>query len=191
MAHGRRVLIAAVLLTAIGTAGCWRPAGSTPKQQRAAVLEMRDDTLRDLYALSPAAKKNIQGAVGYAVFSNYNLKILLIGTGQGYGVAVDNKTKKQTFMRMAQGGAGLGAGFKDFRVVFVFTQREAFDSFVNNGFQMGGQLGAAAKYEDRGGAGAVAIPIAPGVRAYQITESGLMAEAMLMGSKFWKDDDLN
>ena len=185
------MIFAAAALVALGTTACWRPAGSTPKQQRAAVLEMRDDTLKELYALSPAAKKNIQGAVGYAVFSNYNLKILLVGTGQGYGVAVENATKKQTFMRMAQGGAGVGLGYKDFRAIFVFTQREAFDSFVNSGFQMSGQLGAAAKFEDSGGGGSVGIPVAPGVQAYQLTQNGLMAEVMIMGTKFWKDDDLN
>lgn len=179
------------VLGACGVSACWRPAGSTPKEQRAAVIEMRNDTLSQLYALSASAKKNVQGAVGYAVFSNYNLKILVVGTGQGYGVAVDNASRKQTFMRMAQGGAGLGFGVKDIRVVFVFTQREAFDSFVNNGFQVSGQLGAAAKYEESGRAGAVAVPVAPGVQAYQLTESGLMAELMIMGTKYWKDDDLN
>lgn len=75
---------------------------------------------------------------GYAVFSNLGVKILLAGSGSGKGIAVNNKSKKETFMKMLQVQAGLGIGVKKFRVVFVFDNEKALDSFVNAGWQLGG-----------------------------------------------------
>lgn len=33
--------------------------------------------------------------------------------------------------------------------------------------------------------------VLPGVRIYQMTDNGLMAQAMIQGTKYWSDDDLN
>jgi len=60
-------------------------------------------------------------------------------------MAVDNKTKSETFMKMFEIQGGLGMGVKKFRVVFVFENEKVFDSFVNSGWQFGGQASAAAK----------------------------------------------
>ncbi len=37
---------------------------------------------------------------------------------------------KETYMKMFSAGVGIGAGVKDFRRVFIFSTKEAFDSFV-------------------------------------------------------------
>ena len=94
-------------------------------------------------------------------------------------------------MKMFSAGVGVGLGLKDFRGVFIFTTREAFDSFVEHGWQAGAQADAAAKAGEKGGAAAGAFDVAPGVKLYQITESGLALQATIQGTKYWKDDELN
>lgn len=47
----------------------------------------------------------------------------------GRGVAHNNKTGKNTYMKMVSGGVGFGLGVKDFRAIFVFETKEAFDFF--------------------------------------------------------------
>ena len=73
------------------------------------------------------------------------MKILALGSGKGEGLAMDNKTKKETFMKMFEIQAGLGFGVKKFRVVWVFETPETLDKFVNSGWELGGQTSVAAK----------------------------------------------
>jgi hypothetical protein len=55
-----------------------------------------------LYEVQPGAKAAIEKASGYAVFSSFGMKIFVPGTGTGKGVPVENKTKKETFMKMSE-----------------------------------------------------------------------------------------
>ena len=130
-------------------------------------------------------------AVGYAVFSNTGINVLLLSTANGWGVAHNNETGKDTYMKMWSGGVGVGIGVKDFRGVFVFTTKDAFDTFVESGWQAGAQADAAAKAGEKGGAADSAIDVGPGVELYQLTENGLALQATIQGTKYWKNDDLN
>jgi lipid-binding SYLF domain-containing protein len=76
------------------------------------------------------------------------VKILFAGSGNGMGVAVNNRTKHETFMKMIEVQAGLGMGVDKFRVVFLFDNKQAFDGLVNSGWEFGGQSTAAAKNGD-------------------------------------------
>jgi lipid-binding SYLF domain-containing protein len=156
-----------------------------------AIRKMAADTLQSLYKAEPKTKKTIHGAAGYAVFSNMGVKILIAGSGKGKGIAVNNKNKHETFMKMLQIQAGLGMGVKKFRVVFVFDNEKALDSFINSGWQLGGQSTAAAKTGDKGGSMAGAVSVSEGVWMYQLTDKGLAAEITATGTKYYKDDDLN
>ena len=68
------------------------------------------------------------------------MKILVAGSGNGKGIAMDNKTKRN----MIELQAALGMGVKKFSVVFVFDTHKAFNDFVNSGGQFGGQANASA-----------------------------------------------
>jgi lipid-binding SYLF domain-containing protein len=63
--------------------------------------------------------------------------LLLVSTARGSGIAVSSKTKQETFMKMISAGAGLGAGVKDYRVVFVFENNEALSRFLDSGWSDG------------------------------------------------------
>jgi lipid-binding SYLF domain-containing protein len=151
----------------------------------------RDETLEDLYKLKPEAKQVVDKAYGYGVFSNFGMKILVVGTGNGRGILHDNKSGKDTFMRMFQAGLGLGMGAKDFRAVFVFDDSKVMDEFLTSGWSFGSEANAAAKAEKDGAATSGAIAIAPGVRVYQLTQNGLMLDVMLNGTKYWVDKAVN
>ena len=161
------------------------------EKKKAEILQMEAKTLQDLYQREPNAKKNIQNAAGFAVFSNFGLKIFVAGGGKGNGVAVNNKTKKKTFMKMVELQAGLGLGIKKFKQVWVFQNASDLNEFVNSGWELSGQGTAAAQIKDEGGAFSGAISVKPGVWLYQITEDGLALELTGKGTKYYKDDDLN
>jgi lipid-binding SYLF domain-containing protein len=155
------------------------------------VRNVSQKILQQLYKADPAAKAAIENSAGYAVFNNMGVKILFAGSGKGKGIAVDNKSKKETFMKMLELQAGLGIGVKKFNVVFVFENDKVLNSFVNSGWEFGGQATAAAKTKDKGGAMAGAASVSDGVWMYQMTEKGLAAEITAKGTKYYKDNDLN
>jgi len=180
-----------LLLAVFLLAACGGPKGAGPDEKRQAVRDMAQETLMKLQKIEPQAKTDMDGSVGYAAFSNTGINLLLLSTGRGWGIAHDNETGKETYMKMFSAGVGVGVGVKDFRGVFIFTTREAFNSFVESGWQAGAQADAAAKAGEKGGAAAGAIDVAPGVKLYQITENGLALQATIQGTKYWKDEELN
>jgi lipid-binding SYLF domain-containing protein len=181
-------VVACALAGALAPAASW---AASKDEQRAEVRKVSKETLGRLYKVQPAAKQKVEKAAGYAVFSNFGMKILVAGGGKGEGVAVSNKTKKETFMKMAEMQAGLGFGVKKFRLVWVFDTAAAFDQFVNSGWEFGGQASAAAKTADQGSAMQGALSVAPGVWLYQLTDAGLALELTAKGTKYYRDDGLN
>jgi len=178
------------LVLAFILSGCATTGGSTPQEKRQSVLSMRSEVLSDLYKVRPQAKAEINAAPGYAVFSNANVNIIFASFGGGYGVVRDNKTGKNTFMKMGEAGIGLGLGLKDFRAVFIFHDRASLAKFISSGWEFGGHADAAAKANDKGAAvGGEAL--LDGITIYQITKSGLALQATIKGTKYWKDDELN
>jgi len=165
--------------------------GASKEEKQKEVQRMSRETLARLYKTQPSAQKAIEGAAGYAVFSNFGMKIFMAGGGTGSGMAVDNNSKKMTYMKMVEVQAGLGMGVKKFRVVFVFDTQKGLNDFVNSGWEFGGQTTAAAKAGDQGLALTGAVSVAPGVWMYQLTDTGLAAEITGKGTKYYKDSALN
>lgn len=180
-------------------AGC-SAQGDTASQQRASIQKMRSETLNKLYALQPEARSDIQHAKGYAVFANNSSKILLFGFGSGYGVVRNKATGKDTYMKMAQGGAGLGMGIKQQRTVLVFHDKAALETFIRQGYMVGADANAAAKYDDKGiapiaasasGVASDTASLPSKVNVYDLTEKGLAAQATINGYKYWPDAALD
>jgi lipid-binding SYLF domain-containing protein len=158
---------------------------------RAAIWNMAVETLNHLNKIHPQARAAIRKSAGYAVFDDFGSHIFFVSMARGKGVAVDNKTKKRTFMKMFSAGAGLVLGIKDYRVIFVFESKETLNTFIDSGWNASAQADAAAKTGEEGVAYSGAISVAPGVWVYQITEAGLALQATFQGTKYYKDDDLN
>jgi len=177
----------AVILLAGGLAS----AGDSPDKKREKTRKMADQTLQELYKAQPASKAAIEKSAGYAVFNNMGTNLLLLSTARGAGIAVNSKTKQQTFMKMISAGAGLGVGVKNYRVIFVFEGDKALAQFLDSGWSGSAQTDAAAKAGEKGGAFSGAVEVAPDVWVYQITKNGLALQLTLQGTKYYKDDDLN
>jgi lipid-binding SYLF domain-containing protein len=161
------------------------------EEQRASIQSTRADVLTQLYKVQPQAQKEIANSYGYAVFSNAGVTAFFLTAAYGYGVARINPAGPDTYMQMAAGGVGLGLGVKDFKAVFLFRDKAAYDNFVTQGVDFSGQADAAAKVGTKGGAVGGAADVLPGVRVYQLTHTGLALQATLQGTKYWKDADLN
>lgn len=94
-------------------------------------------------------------------------------------------------MKMAQIDLGLGLGVQDIRVIFAFHSARAYMNFVNSGWEFGGQADAVAKARDKGAAATGEISIDAETTMYTMSEAGLIAKVNLVGTKYWKDDNLN
>jgi hypothetical protein len=75
---------------------------------------------------------------------------------------------------------------KDFRAVFVFHDQATLQKFLDCGREFDAHADAAAKAGEKGGE-----VVADGVTVYPLTGSQLALQAMLKGTRYWKDAELN
>jgi lipid-binding SYLF domain-containing protein len=165
--------------------------GETPTEQRSVIQSEKQKTLDELYTAKPEAKDKVAKAAGYGYFSNLNVNLFVLSTENGYGVVHDNATGKDTYMKMAGAGVGLGMGAKDYRAIMVFTDPNVMKKFVTSGWSAGGSADAAAKTKEEGSSGQAGATATPGIEIYQFTKAGLALQATVQGAKFWPDDSLN
>lgn len=186
----------AVTLFAFGiVVGCGGKNSMSPSEKLEAqdsIRAMSQQTLGELFKNEPAAKSTIEKAAGYAVFSDFGFKVVFMGAAKGKGVAVDNATEQETFMKMVELQPGLGLGGQNFRVVLIFENKDAFSSFLSSGWEFGADAMASAKDDKGEGAGSVgAVILEEGVHIYQLNEEGAIVGVSITGAKYYKDDDLN
>ena len=189
-------LIVGLLLVTLIFSGFWtgkskREIREENRLERVNRIVASNQTMQLLYKYAPEARKMVLRSYGYATFSNVGVNLVLFSAEGGKGMAHNNRTGINTYMNMASGGLGLGLGVKDFRAVFLFENKRAYDTFVNSGWEANAQADAAAKYEESGGSLNAAITVAPGVRLYKLTQNGLALQATIQGTKYWKDTELN
>ena len=158
-------------------------------KQEAKAMKIKESakaSLNELFADNPKAKELYAKSYGWAAFSNLKLALGFSGGG-GNGVAVVKETGEKTFMKMGTAGVGLGLGVNKYDVIFLFQDSKTFNKFVEKGWQAdAGATAAAGK-----AAADVKTNFVNGLAIYQITEKGLMANADIAGTKYWKNDKLN
>ena len=181
----------AMVIGMVSLTGALAAGKASPDEQREKIRKMAASTLTDLYKLQPGSEAAIRKSAGYAVFNNMGTNVLLLSTARGAGLAVNTKTRQDTFMKMISAGAGIGMGVKEYRAIFVFETEQAFAKFLDSGWAGSGQADAAAKSGKSGGAYSGAGMVAPGVWVYQITKKGLALQVTLQGTKYSKDTELN
>ena len=161
-----------------------------PEEKRAEIDQTAGEVLSNLFHEEPQAEDFIEQSAGYAVFSSIGVNVMVLSTASGKGVVV-RKNGDRIYMKMFSAGVGIGMGIKDFRLIFVFDNDEVMDTFIEEGWTAGAQADAAATHDDEGDAATLAIDISPGVRLFQLTESGLALQATIQGTRYLKNDDLN
>jgi lipid-binding SYLF domain-containing protein len=189
-----RLLVAsAMVVIFLGLVACsTTPISKSDKeQQQDSVRDMAGKTLAQLYAKHPAARDAATKAAGYAAFSDFGFKVWTLGGARGKGVAVNNTTKQETFMEMLEFQPGMGFGASKFRAVFIFETAEAFNTFVNSGWEFGANAMADAKTKAEGGALAGAVTVSKGVKMFQLNDEGAIVGVSLTAAKYYKDKELN
>jgi len=183
-------VLLAMMLMALST-GAQAQSETALIQSRAEIREAAADALSTLYEYQPAARSAVEHAAGYAVFSTFGIKLFFAGGQQGKGVVVNNRTHRQTFMKMVGVQAGLGFGVAKTRLIFIFETSSALQNFINQGWEFGASGSLSAAAESQGGIFTGSVSVSPGIHVYQITDTGLAAQITATGTKFYKDDALN
>jgi lipid-binding SYLF domain-containing protein len=154
--------------------------------KRAKIDDMAQQALDELFTKSVKAETLFQKAYGWAVFDNLKVAIIFSGGG-GNGVAVDKDTGDRTYMKMGTAGIGLGLGGQTYKVVLLFQDKGTFVNFVENGWQADAGLTAAAGTEGVN----PSVGFVNGLAIFKMTDTGLMANADIAGTKYWKNKKLN
>ncbi|WP_153130576.1 hypothetical protein [Dechloromonas hortensis] len=163
------------------------------QKRRDGIRQMRDETLERLFKAHPKAREEIRKAVGYAVFDASQSNIILLVTGHGIGVAVDNGSKQETFMKMARLGTGPGIGYKSYKQVLIFKDKTLFNTFGTVGADVSASGDATLKLKDKGDNLVLdgTVSFNPLLSVYQMTDRGALLQANWGGVGYLPDGDLN
>jgi lipid-binding SYLF domain-containing protein len=153
--------------------------------RRQEILNMAKGTIEDLRG-EKAFETLFDDAYGYAVLDTTKGGFIVTGAG-GTGVAMRKNGSNPVYMHMGAGGAGLGAGLENYKLVLLFENEDTYKRFIDGAWTAGASAQAAA---GRDGAAAVA-KFENGVAVYHLTDKGLIAQADLTGVRFWPSDRLN
>lgn len=181
------LLTLAMMIAAMATTS----AKANIEDQRQEVREMSKATLTKLYEKYPNAQRVIKNCYGYATLSNANTNVILLSSSHGRGVAYNNETGEEVFMKMKEVGIGIGAGAREYDLIFVFDDVDAWNKFISGQTKFGGEASATATDGKSGGAIEGATLLSSGIWVYQMTTKGLSLEATLNGTKYYKDKKLN
>lgn len=163
------------------------------QKRRDSIRQMRDATLERLFKAHPKAREEIRKAVGYAVFDASQSNIILLVTGRGVGVAVDNSSQQETFMRMARLGTGPGIGYKSYKQVLIFKDKTLFNTFGTVGADVSASGDATLKLREKGDSLVLdgTVSFNPLLSVYQMTDRGALLQANWGGVGYLPDGDLN
>lgn len=181
-----RIILALCLLFTMAMATV---SATTVEEKKAEIHHKVAVTLDQLYQKQPKSKPVITHAEGYAVFVNTGFKLGLFGSAHGRGMAVNNVTGEEVYMRMKEYTVGLGLGVKEYSLVFVFKDQSKWRTFVDKGWSFGGEATVAASDGVSGDSMEGAFQVAPGVWLYQMTTKGLSADLSIKGTNYYRDMD--
>ena len=181
----RTAIIAALVLGVVSSAIA-EDEQTKPEKKRAQIDTMAEEAISELFDKKAKAKELYDKAYGYAVFDNWKLSILL-ASGRGGGVAVEKSTEKRTYMKMGSLGLNVGRGVQKMRVIFLFQDERTFERFVNKGWKADASANAAIAKKGT----SVDAEFINGMAVYQFTDKGLMLQADISGTKYYKNKKLN
>jgi lipid-binding SYLF domain-containing protein len=162
----------------------------TDKQKKQDEMRQAAATaLQEFYKAQPGLEADVAKSPGYALFTTYGLSFIVGGQG-GKGLVHDNKTKKDTFMEMAQASAGLQLGLAESKVLIIFSSAKEMNEFVNKGWVASGTAVAGAGTGKKNASASGGATFGQS-RYYTLTKTGLQAGGAVAGTKFWKDKALN
>ena len=181
------ILFALVLMTASTVFA----AKETPDQLRAKLNDMSGQVLERMYEKYPSSRSAMQKVYAYCTISASSVKWGFWGDDRGRGVAVNNETGKRIYVKMKEVSLGVNFGAKEYDLLFVILNREAWDKFVSGNIKFGTEISAQASDGVSGDAFSEATIVADGVWVYQLDKKGLAVELTFKGAKISPYKTLN
>ncbi|MBN1239429.1 MAG: hypothetical protein JXB36_13080 [Gammaproteobacteria bacterium] len=154
--------------------------------EREELVRTAEESLDQLREQNDAAAALYEQAYGYAVFDTTKGGLIVTGAG-GTGVAMEKGSDEHTFMHLGQAGIGLGAGLENYRLVLLIADEQTYDDFVSG--QWDGSISAQAAAGEEGVS--AEEQFVEGIRAFRMTDAGLMAQVDVSGIRFWVSEELN
>lgn len=172
-----------------------RPEGDTAQAQREFIDSEARKVIEKLEKEAPESAEEIAEAEGYAAFRYKSGRLPFwltgLGGGSGYGVAVDNADEDRTYMKVSKFNWGMGMALSEMSVVFVFSDREAFDEFRHGTWDSGPAAEVTVKADEVGGGIGGAVITQDGFKAYNLTDSGVSYGVSYKARRFTPIGPLN
>ncbi len=181
------ILFALVLMTASTVLA----AKKTPDEQRAELNEMSRQVLSRMYQKYPSSERAIQSVYAYCTISASSVKWGFWGDDHGRGVAVNQQTGQRIYVKMQELSLGLNFGAKEYDLLFIILNKEAWDRFISGSIKFGTEASAQAYDGVTGDTFADATIVANGVWVYQLDKKGLAVELTFKGAKISPYKTLN
>lgn len=180
------ILFALVLMTASTVF-----AKETPDQLRAKLDDMSTQVLQRMYQKYPSAERAMKKVYAYCTISASSVKWGFFGDDRGRGVAVNNETGKRVYVKMKEVSVGVNFGAKEYDLLFVIGNKEAWDRFISGNIKFGTEVSAQASDGINGDTFSDATIVANGVWVYQLDKKGLAVELTFKGAKISPYKTLN
>lgn len=172
-----------LFLLVLMTASTVFAAKQTPEQTRAKLNEMSGQVLERISQKYPSAPRAVESAYGYCTISASSVKWGFWGDDHGRGVAVNNKTGERIYMKMKEVSVGVNFGAKEYDLLFLIANKEAWDRFISGNIKFGTEVSAQASDGVNGDTFADATIVANGVWVYQLDKKGLAVELSFKGAR--------
>ena len=172
------ILFALVLMTASTVA-----AKETPDQLRAKLDDMSQQVLSRMYQKYPSSEAAVENSYAYCTISASGIKWGFYGDDHGRGVAINKQTGERIYVKMKEVTLGVNFGAKEYDLLFLIANKEAWDRFISGNIKFGSEASAQASDGVSGETFSDAKIIANGVWVYQLDKKGLAVELSFKGAR--------
>ena len=189
----RRIFVlTAAAAAGMAVAGCSTTtssgtSGATDTAKRQEIDASVDGALSRLFSTVAGSQELVSKAQGVLVFPSVGKAALIIGGSYGQGaLRVGGSTVG--YYSTAAASFGLQAGVQSTAVIFLFMTQDSLDKFRNSkGWSVGGNVSVALVKVGANGQIDTRTATAP-VQAIVMTNTGIMADASVAGTKVTKLD---
>lgn len=158
---------------------------------RAKLDKMSVEVLEKMYAKYPDAKQAVANSYAYCTISSSSVNWGFLGNDRGRGLAYNQNLDKKIYVKMSEVKLGLSVGAKEYDVLFIIQNKEAWDRFISGSIKFGTEVSAQASDGVNGDTFANATAIANGVWVYQLDKKGLAVELSFKGAQIKPYKNLN